>query len=173
MALDRSTDVERAGSRILAAAMQIHSALGPGLLESAYEHCLDRGASGVRATFAAIVTQIIILDMVFSLDSIITAVGMVDEIEIMVSAVVVSVALMLAFSGAISRFVSAHPTVRMLALAFLFAIGLVLVADGFDHHVPKGYVYSAMAFSIVVELLNIRTRKKSAKPVHLHERYDK
>ena len=129
-------------------------------------------ASATRATFGAILGQIVVIDLVFSLDSIITAVGMVDEIAIMVAAVVVSVALMMAFSGPISRFVSAHPTIKMLALAFLFAIGLVLVADGFDHHVPKGYVYSAMAFSIAVELLNIRVRKKSAKPVRLHGRYE-
>jgi predicted tellurium resistance membrane protein TerC len=126
----------------------------------------------VGASFSAIILQIIIIDMVFSLDSIITAVGLVEEIEIMIAAVVASVALMMVASGPISRFVSAHPTVKMLALAFLFAIGLVLVADGFDHHVPRGYVYSAMAFSIVVELLNIRMRKKTV-PVHLHERYSK
>ncbi len=131
-----------------------------------------RHAGGAKATFGAILAQIIMLDIVFSLDSIITAVGMVDEIEIMVAAVVVSVALMMVFSGPISRFVSAHPTVKMLALAFLFAIGLVLVADGFDHHVPKGYVYSAMAFSIAVEFLNMRVRRKAPKPVHLHGRYE-
>jgi predicted tellurium resistance membrane protein TerC len=126
--------------------------------------------SAVRATFSAIVVQIILIDIVFSLDSIITAVGMVEQIEIMIAAVVVSVALMMVASGPISRFVSAHPTVKMLALAFLFAIGLVLVADGLGHHLPKGYVYSAMAFSLVVEMLNLRLRRKT-QPVHLHSRY--
>ncbi|MGH8246406.1 MAG: TerC family protein [Gammaproteobacteria bacterium] len=142
-------------------------------IHEALEGGHERGASAVGATFSAIIVQVIVLDIVFSLDSIITAVGMVDEIAIMVAAVVVSVALMLAFSGPISRFVSSHPTVKMLALAFLFAIGLVLVADGFDHHVPKGYVYSAMAFSLVVEMLNIRVRRRAAQPIRLHARYTK
>jgi predicted tellurium resistance membrane protein TerC len=142
--------------------LEIHEALEGG-------H--EKEASAVRATFAAIIGQIIVLDIVFSLDSIITAVGMVDEIAIMIAAVVVSVILMMVFSGPISRFVSTHPTVKMLALAFLFAIGLVLVADGLDHHVPKGYVYSAMAFSLVVEMLNIRVRKRAAQPVRLRARY--
>ena len=129
-------------------------------------------ASGrVGASFAAVIAQIIVIDLVFSLDSIITAVGMVDELEIMVAAVVASVALMMAFSGAIGRFVSSRPTIKMLALAFLFMIGLVLIADGFDHHVPKGYVYFAMAFSVLVEMLNLRLRRKAAAPVRLHEPY--
>ena len=130
----------------------------------------DASAS-VRATFAAVIAQVIVLDIVFSLDSIITAVGMVDEVAVMVAAVVASVALMMAFAGVLGRFVSEHPTIKMLALAFLFVIGVVLIADGFDHHVPKGYVYFAMAFSVAVELLNIRMRKRAALPVHLHERY--
>lgn len=113
--------------------------------------------------------------MVFSLDSIITAVGMVDELAVMVAAVVASVAMMMLFAGAIGRFVSAHPTVKMLALSFLVVVvvvvGVVLIAEGFDHHVPKGYVYFAMAFSIGVEMLNIRMRRRSAKPVHLHDAY--
>ena len=129
------------------------------------------GSAAIRATFAAVILQIIIIDLVFSLDSIITAVGMVDEIEIMIAAVVVSVALMMAFSGAIARIVSAHPTIKMLALAFLFVIGVVLIADGFDHHIPKGYVYFAMAFAIAVEMLNIRMRKRTVRPVELRERY--
>ena len=128
-------------------------------------------SSAVRATFAAVITQIIIIDLVFSLDSIITAVGMVDEVRVMIAAVIASVGLMMAFSGAIARFVSEHPTVKMLALSFLFVIGVVLVADGFDHHVPKGYVYFAMAFSVCVEMLNLRLRKRSATPVGLRERY--
>jgi predicted tellurium resistance membrane protein TerC len=139
-------------------------------------HQLLEGEKGeatkaVRATFSAIIFQIILIDLVFSLDSIITAVGMVDEIAVMVAAVITSVVLMMAFAGVIGRFVSAHPTIKMLALAFLFAIGVVLVADGLGHHVPKGYVYSAMAFALAVELLNLRVRKRGVKPVELHERH--
>ena len=122
------------------------------------------------ATLAGVLTQIMLIDLVFSLDSIITAVGMVSEIAIMVAAVVVSVALMMVFAGPLGRFVSARPTIKMLALAFLFMIGLVLIADGFDHHVPKGYVYFAMAFSVLVEMLNTRVRRKR-EPVELHEPY--
>jgi predicted tellurium resistance membrane protein TerC len=134
----------------------------------------EGGASNaVQATFAAVIVQIIIIDIVFSLDSIITAVGMVDRLEVMVAAVVASVALMMAFAGAISRVVADHPTIKMLALAFLFVVGVVLVADGFDHHVPKGYVYFAMAFSVLVETLNIRMRRRAARPVELHGRYTK
>lgn len=129
-------------------------------------------SSAARATFTAVILQIIVIDAVFSLDSIVTAVGMVDHLAVMVAAVVASVALMMAFAGAIGRFVSAHPTVKMLALAFLFVIGVVLIADGFDHHVPKGYVYFAMAFSVAVEALNIRMRRKRAGvPVELREPY--
>lgn len=140
-------------------------------------HQLLEGETGVAssrapATFAGILVQIILIDAVFSIDSIITAVGMVDEIAVMIAAVIASVTLMMVFAGPIGRFVSAHPTVKMLALAFLFIIGLVLVADGFDHHIPKGYVYSAMAFAIAVELLNMRSRKRAKEaPVQLHERY--
>ncbi|HKW36506.1 MAG TPA: TerC family protein [Burkholderiales bacterium] len=128
-------------------------------------------SAAARATFSAVIVQIILIDMVFSLDSIVTAVGMVDHLAVMVAAVVASVALMMAFAGAIGRFVSAHPTVKMLALAFLFVIGVVLIADGFDHHIPKGYVYFAMAFSVAVEALNIRMRKKRAAPVELRAPY--
>ncbi len=131
------------------------------------------GSSAVRATFGAVVAQIMVVDLVFSLDSIITAVGMVKQVEVMIAAVVVSVALMMLFAGAIGRFVSAHPTIKMLALAFLVVVGVVLIAAGFDHEVPKGYVYFAMAFSVGVELLNIRMRKRRSEPVHLHERYVK
>ncbi|MEO6362274.1 MAG: TerC family protein [Caldimonas sp.] len=116
-------------------------------------------ATTVKATFAAVIAQIMIVDMVFSLDSIITAVGMVDELAVMVAAVIVSVALMMLFAGAIGRFVSAHPTIKMLALSFLVVVGVVLIAEGFDQHVPKGYVYFAMAFSVAVEMLNIRMRR--------------
>ncbi len=128
-------------------------------------------SSAVKATFGAVILQIMIIDLVFSLDSIITAVGMVDDIPVMIAAVITSVALMMLFAGAIGRFVSAHPSIKMLALSFLVVVGVVLIAEGFDHHVPKGYVYFAMAFSLGVEMLNIRMRKRSARPVHLHEQY--
>lgn len=139
-------------------------------------HQLLEGETGaasaaVRATFAAVITQIALIDLVFSFDSIITAVGMVDQLPVMVAAVIASVLLMVAFSGGIGRVVSAHPTIKMLALAFLLVIGVVLIADGLDHHIPKGYVYFAMAFSVGVELLNIRMRKRAVKPAELHERY--
>lgn len=138
-------------------------------------HQLLEGEAGGRsarvpATLAGVLGQIVVIDLVFSLDSIITAVGMVDRLAVMVAAVVASVALMMAFAGALGRFVSARPTIKMLALAFLFMIGLVLIADGFDHHVPKGYVYFAMAFSVLVEMLNMRLRRKR-RPVELHEPY--
>ena len=125
----------------------------------------------VRPSFAAIVGQILVLDIVFSLDSVITAVGMVDELLIMVLAVILAMLLMLAFAGAVSTFVERHPTVKMLALAFLLMIGVVLIADGFGQHVPKGYVYSSMAFSLFVEMLNLRMRKKKSAPVKLHQPY--
>ena len=130
-----------------------------------------RASTRVSATFTAVIIQIVLIDAVFSLDSIITAVGMVNEIRVMVAAVIGSVALMMVFAGPIGRFVSAHPTVKMLALSFLFVIGVMLIADGFDHHVPKGYVYFAMAFSICVEMLNLRVRRRAALPVELRERY--
>ena len=126
------------------------------------------GSKAVKATFAAVILQIMVVDLVFSLDSIITAVGMVDDVRIMIVAVVASVALMMLFAGPIGRFVSDHPTIKMLALAFLVVVGVVLVAEGFGHHVPKGYVYFGMAFSLAVEMLNIHTRKKSARKVQLH-----
>lgn len=128
-------------------------------------------STAVRATFGAVIGQIMVVDLVFSFDSIITAVGMVQWIEVMVAAVIASVALMMVFAGAIGRFVSGHPTIKMLALAFLVVIGVVLIAAGFDHEVPKGYVYFAMAFSVAVELLNIRRRKRAAQAVHLHSPY--
>ncbi|WP_300453680.1 TerC family protein [Accumulibacter sp.] len=128
-------------------------------------------STAVKATFSAIILQIIVIDIVFSLDSIITAVGMVDEVAVMVAAVVTSVGLMMLFAAAIGRFVSAHPTVKMLALSFLMVVGVALVAEGFGHKVPKGYIYFAMAFSVAVEMLNIRLRRKAVAPVHLHEAY--
>jgi predicted tellurium resistance membrane protein TerC len=111
-------------------------------------------------SFGSVIVQIMLIDLVFSLDSIITAVGMVDEVIIMIAAVVASVGLMMVFASAIGRFVSAHPTIKMLALAFLVLVGMVLVAEGFGHHVPKGYIYFAMAFSVAVEMLNLKMRKK-------------
>jgi predicted tellurium resistance membrane protein TerC len=120
----------------------------------------DAGTSAVAATFGAIIFQIILIDIVFSLDSIITAVGMVDEVAIMIAAVVVSVGLMMLFASTIGHFVSDHPTIKMLALAFLLVVGVALIADGLDTHVPKGYIYFAMAFSVIVEMLNIRLRRK-------------
>ena len=128
-------------------------------------------AAGVKASFFAVIAQIIVVDMVFSLDSIITAVGMVDELAVMVAAVVISVALMMLFAGAIGRFVNVHPTIKMLALAFLVVVGVVLIAEGFDQHVPKGYIYFAMAFAVGVETLNINMRKRSKKPAKLKTAY--
>jgi predicted tellurium resistance membrane protein TerC len=122
----------------------------------------EEGKKVVRTGFAAIVVQIIIIDMVFSLDSIITAVGMVDEIAVMIAAVIASVGLMMAFATTVGRFVGEHPTVKMLALAFLVVVGVVLIADGCGTHVPKGYVYFAMAFAVGVEMLNMRMRKRLA-----------
>lgn len=123
----------------------------------------------VKATFGAVILQIMIVDIVFSLDSIITAVGLVSELAVMIAAVIASVGLMMVFAGAIGDFVSQHPTVKMLALSFLVLVGVLLIAEGFDHHVPKGYVYFAMAFSVVVEMLNIRMRKRRTEPVHLNK----
>lgn len=128
-------------------------------------------SSAVKATFTAVILQIMVIDMVFSLDSIITAVGMVDHIEIMVAAVILSVGMMMLFASPIGRFVSNHPTIKILALAFLVAIGVVLIADGFGHHIPKGYIYTAMGFALVVELINIRMRARTSRPVQLHTPY--
>ena len=128
----------------------------------------QHGETRAGASFATVVTQILILDIVFSLDSVITAVGMVDELVIMVTAVVLAVLFMLAFSGIVSDFVDRHPTVKMLALAFLLLIGVVLVADGFGQHISKGYIYFAMAFSLVVEILNLRARGKRGAAVKLN-----
>ena len=128
-------------------------------------------AAAVKANFLAVIAQIIVVDMVFSLDSIITAVGMVDQLAVMITAVVVSVGLMMLFAAAIGRFLNEHPTIKMLALAFLVVVGVVLIAEGFDQHVPKGYIYFAMAFSVGVEMLNIRMRKRSKKPAHLKSAY--
>ncbi|HEY7530799.1 MAG TPA: TerC family protein [Gemmatimonadota bacterium] len=122
------------------------------------------------ASFTAVIVQIMLLDVVFSLDSVITAVGMVDRVEIMVTAVVLAMVVMIAFAGMIGGFVERHPTVKMLALAFLLLIGTNLVAEGLGQHIPKGYIYFAMAFSVFVEALNLRVRKVT-EPVRLHRRY--
>ncbi|MEE8278759.1 MAG: TerC family protein [Thermoanaerobaculia bacterium] len=131
------------------------------------------GESSTRVgkSFAAIMVQIILLDIVFSLDSVITAVGMVREIPIMVTAVVLAVGLMMVFAKPVGEFVEQHPTVKMLALAFLLLVGMALVADGLDHHIPRGYIYFAMGFSVLVEMLNLRLRKFTQTPVRLHEPY--
>ena len=121
------------------------------------------------ASFSGVIVQILLLDIVFSLDSVITAVGMVDQIAVMVAAVVIAVGFMLVFAGPISEFVERHPTVKMLALSFLLLIGFALIAEGLDQHIPKGYIYFAMAFSLGVETLNLRLRRK-VEPVRLHER---
>ena len=113
-----------------------------------------------QATFFSVIIQIIVIDLVFSLDSIITAVGMVDEVAIMIAAVITSVALMMLFARSIGNFVSNHPSIKILALSFLVVVGVVLIAEGFEHHIPKGYIYFAMAFSVCVEMLNIKFRKK-------------
>lgn len=121
-----------------------------------------------KAVFSSIIIQIILLDIVFSLDSVITAVGMVNNVPIMIAAVIVAVIFMMFFSGPISGFVDRHPTIKMLALSFLLMIGVMLIADGCGQHVPKGYIYFAMGFSVLVEILNIKMRSKSANPVKLH-----
>ena len=124
----------------------------------------------VAPSFVSVIVQILLLDAVFSLDSVITAVGMVDRIEIMIAAVVVSIGFMMLFARPIGRFVDRHPTVKMLALSFLLLIGVTLIAEGFDQHISKGYIYFAMAFSVFVEMLNLRLRKVR-NPVKLHEAY--
>jgi predicted tellurium resistance membrane protein TerC len=132
----------------------------------------DEGSKSTRvaASFGAVIVQILLLDIVFSLDSVITAIGMADDIAVMIAAVVVAVGFMFAFSGKISAFVERHPTMKVLALSFLLLIGASLVAESFDTHIPKGYIYFAMAFSLFVETINLRVRRKSA-PVHLHAPY--
>ena len=128
----------------------------------------------VKATLASVLIQIIIIDMVFSLDSVITAVGMVDQVSVMIAAVTVAIVVMLFSAEAVAGIVNRHPTLKMLALSFLLLIGLALLLEGFDQHIPKGYIYFAMGFSVLVELLNIRARRRRAAhtyPVELHRRY--
>jgi predicted tellurium resistance membrane protein TerC len=127
------------------------------------------GSKRVASSFASVIVQIMVLDIVFSLDSVITAVGMVDEVAVMIAAVVVAVAIMMLASGPIARFVDEHPTIKILALSFLLLIGMSLIAESLDQHIPKGYIYFAMGFSVFVEVLNLRMRKPV--PVQLHQRY--
>jgi predicted tellurium resistance membrane protein TerC len=137
-----------------------------GSLEGHEGHASEK----VYASFTSVIIQITLLDIVFSLDSVITAIGMVEHVAIMVAAVVVSIIAMMLFAGTIGAFVQQHPTVKMLALAFLLLIGVTLLAEGFHQKIPKGYIYFAMAFSVLVEILNMRLRKK-ADPVQLHAPY--
>jgi predicted tellurium resistance membrane protein TerC len=117
-------------------------------------------AKAVKSGFAAVILQIMVIDIVFSLDSIITAIGMAQEVAVMIAAVIASVGMMMLFAGPIGRFVSRNPTIKMLALAFLVVIGVALIAESFGYHLPKGYIYTAMAFSLAVEMLNMRMRKR-------------
>jgi predicted tellurium resistance membrane protein TerC len=118
-----------------------------------------------------VIVQVLLLDVVFSLDSVITAVGMVDQLEIMVAAVVIAAGVMILLAKPLGEFVDRHPTIKILALSFLLLIGFTLIVEGLHQHIPKGYIYFAMGFSVFVEMLNLRLRKSSATPVHLHEAY--
>jgi predicted tellurium resistance membrane protein TerC len=129
-----------------------------------------RASGRAGASFAGVIVQILLLDIVFSLDSVITAVGMAEDVAVMIIAVVLAVAVMMFSAGAISDFVDRHPTVKMLALSFLLLIGVSLIAEGLDQHIPKGYIYFAMGFSVFVEMINLRVRARG-KPVHLHQPY--
>jgi len=128
------------------------------------------GSAGVRSSFVSVIVQILLLDLVFSLDSVITAVGMANDLSVMVVAVMLAVVVMLMSAETISAFVNGHPTVKMLALSFLLLIGVSLVAEAFDQHIPKGYIYFAMGFSVFVEAINLRVRRRRS-PVRLHEKY--
>lgn len=138
-------------------------------LEGAEEH----GVARAPASFASVLVQIMLLDIVFSLDSVITAVGMADDVEVMVAAVMIAVGIMMISSGSISAFVDEHPTVKILALSFLLLIGMSLVAESLDQHIPKGYIYFAMGFSVMVEVLNLKIRGRAVEPVHLHSAHSK
>ena len=127
----------------------------------------------VAASFTAVIIQILLLDIVFSLDSVITAVGMAEHVSVMIIAVIIAVGVMFVSAGPISDFVERHPTVKMLALAFLLLIGVSLIGEGLDQHIPKGYIYFAMGFSVFVEAINLRVRSKKSEPVHLHQSYTK
>ncbi|AXQ31501.1 TerC family protein [Solimonas sp. K1W22B-7] len=123
----------------------------------------NAAGKAIGVSFASVIVQIMILDIVFSLDSVITAIGMTDNVQVMIAAIIIAIAVMMFFSGAISRFVERHPTIKVLALSFLIMIGMVLIGEGMGFHVPKAYVYVAMAFSVTVELLNIRMRRQLGK----------
>jgi len=138
-------------------------------LEARHE---EKERGGAAVSFGWTILQIALLDIVFSLDSVITAVGMAKHVDVMVVAMVVAVGVMLVFAGPIGRFVEDHPTVKMLALSFLILIGVMLVVEAFDQHIPRGYVYFAMAFSLGVEMLNLRLRRRVEAPVHLHHKYE-
>src|SRR5919107_4161153 len=136
-------------------------------IHHALEGAESAGPSVRASTFASVIIQIALLDIVFSLDSVITAVGMADDIPVMIAAIVIAIIVMLVASGPLSRFVDEHPTVKMLALSFLLLIGMSLVAEGFEVHIPKGYIYFAMGFSVFVEVLNLRLRRRHGPPLHL------
>src|SRR5262245_19316828 len=129
------------------------------------------GSTRVAPSFGAVIVQIMALDIVFSLDSVITAVGMADDVVIMIAAVMLAVGVMMFSAGPISAFVNRHPTVKVLALSFLLLIGVSLIGDGLGMHIPKGYIYFAMGFSVFVEMVNLRVRKRAAEPVKLHQPY--
>jgi len=133
----------------------------------------DAHGARVPASFAGVIAQIVVIDAVFSLDSVITAVGMVNRVEIMIAAVIVAIVLMMVFAGPVGGFVDRHPTVKILALSFLLLIGMALIADGLGQHISKGYIYFAMGFSVFVEFLNLRVRRSKPAPVELHEPYAK
>jgi predicted tellurium resistance membrane protein TerC len=136
------------------------------------EHEVKDAGGGGKGSFLGILIQILLLDVVFSLDSVITAVGMSPSIVIMMLAMVIAVGVMLIFAGPIGTFVEKHPTMKILALSFLLLIGVVLIADGLGQHISKGYIYFAMAFSLAVEMINMRVRRAQSKPVKLHNPYE-
>ena len=148
---------------IAKATLEIHDSL-----EGEEQHA----GKAVVASFLAVIAQIGVIDIVFSLDSVITAVGMAEDVMVMIIAIVLAVGVMMVSAGAIGRFVDEHPTVKMLALSFLVLVGMALIAEGVDLHIPKGYIYFAMGFSIFVEAINLRVRARNA-PVHLHHKYPK
>lgn len=130
-----------------------------------------RSARPIRTSFKAVIVQIALLDMVFSLDSVITAIGLANQLFIMVAAVVAAVIFMMVFVGRLNEFVEGHPTIKILALSFLLLVGLTLISEGLDLHIPKGYVYFAMAFSVFVEMLNLRVRARPSAPVQLRKQF--
>lgn len=143
--------------------LEIHNGL-----EGEEEH----RAGAARATFTSVILQIAVIDIVFSLDSVITAVGMADHVQVMIAAVVLAVIVMMFLAGPIGAFVDRHPTIKMLALSFLILIGMALVGEGIGFHIPKGYIYFAMAFSVIVEMLNIQMRKRMGAPVKLRKKME-